>query len=625
MPRIVCICLSHWPVTRLRRAGLAPERGPLAVAADGPGGLRLVALDPEARALGLNPGEPLGRVRARIGVPLQVYPADPAADRDSLLRLCRWASAYAPLVAPFGPAEAADGLYIDVAGASHLRGGEANLVADLAARLARGNIPARIALADTPGAAFALARHGVADRIVVPPGDAAEALRDLPVEALRLDPDMAAGLRRLGLRRVGALDALPRGPLARRFGETLLLRLDQALARRPEPLAPLSDAAAHAAARGFLDPIGRQSDIVRTARDLMAEIAPGLERDGLGACALRLALHRVDGAVRALDLGLSRPERDPERVAALVSLRLDRLGSALDAGFGFETVALAVTVTGVMSARQTEFDAEAAGDGVGYLADSLAQRLGRALLRLEPRASHLPERADRGRVWVAGEGHGSSADQGVGRPRARLLPPSAAAGLVDSNIGAGRAASGSLTGPLSRAGEGQGEGRELSGKGAPSQCVDGVRRSVPSRPSPQPSPARERGPVALPHQGRRPTEMGEHRCAEVAGKAPAIPSPWPDHLPPRPLVLFPRGEAACDVLSTIPEGPPRRFRWRAQIHQVTHAEGPERIAAEWWREPGKDRDYYRIECEAGHRLWLYRDGPHAPDRPAAWYVHGLFA
>ena len=69
--------------------------------------------------------------------------------------------------------------------------------------------------------------------------------------------------------------------LARRFGETLLLRLDQALARRPEPLAPLSEAAAYAAARGFLDPIGRQSDIVRTARDLMAEIAPRLERDGL--------------------------------------------------------------------------------------------------------------------------------------------------------------------------------------------------------------------------------------------------------------------------------------------------------------------------------------------------------
>ncbi|SDN03838.1 protein ImuB [Methylobacterium phyllostachyos] len=592
----------------------------MAVAAEGPGGLRLLALDPAAQALGLRPGEPLGRVRARIGVPLRVYPAEPAADRDALLRLCRWACRYAPVVAPFGPAEASDGLYIDVAGASHLCGGEARLVDDLAGRLARADIPARIALADTPGGAFALARHGGADRIVVPPGGAAGALRDLPVEALRLDPGAVAGLKRLGLRRIGELDALPRGPLARRFGAALLLRLDQALARRPEPLAPLTEAAEYAAARGFLDPIGRQSDIVRTARDLMAEMAPRLERDGLGACALRLALHRVDGVVRALDLGLSRPERDPERVAALVSLRLDRLGRALDAGFGFETVALAVTVTGAMPARQTDLGAGSAGDGVGFLADALAQRLGRALLRLEPRASHLPERAGRGVLWVAGGGPGSVPRRSTGRPSA-LPPPSPSGGLEYSCIEAGNTASGSVAGPLSRAGEGSGP----SGCGTTGTRGDGALDPENSRPSPQPSPARERGHVAFLHQDRGSTELGEQRCAQGAGHAPAIPSPWPDHLPPRPLVLFPRGEAACDVLSTVPEGPPRRFRWRAQIHRVAHAEGPERIEAEWWREPGEPRDYYRVECEAGHRLWLYRDGPHATDRPAAWYVHGLFA
>ncbi|MDP4002844.1 DUF6504 family protein [Methylobacterium sp. NEAU K] len=532
MPRIVCVCLSHWPVTRLRRAGLAPERGPLAVAAEGPGGLRLTALDPEASALGLRPGEPLGRVRARIGVPLRVHPADPAADREALLRLCRWAGGYAPIVAPFGPAEAADGLYVDVAGASHLRGGEMRLVDDLAGRLARARIPARIALADIPGGAFALARYGATDRVVVPPGGAAEAVRGLPVEALRLDPGTVSGLRRLGLRRIGELDALARGPLARRFGEALLLRLDQAVGRRPEPLAPLTDAADYSAARGFLDPIDGQADLVATARALMAELAPRLERDGIGACGLRLVLHRVDGVVRALDIGLSRPERCPGRVAALVSLRLDRLGAALDAGFGFETVALAVTVTGAMPARQTDLGAAPAGDGIGFLADALAQRLGRPLLCLGARASHIPERAARPFPWAAA-------------------------------------------------------------------TPDSVR-------------------------------------------------PWPDHLPPRPLVLFPRGEAALDVLSIVPEGPPRRFRWRAQVHRVAHAEGPERIAAEWWREPGarsaeaaagpaqghasrqgagsgQARDYYRVECEAGRRLWLYRDGPHAPGRPAAWFVHGLFA
>ncbi|WP_331314533.1 DNA polymerase Y family protein [Methylobacterium mesophilicum] len=448
---------------------------------------------------------------------------------------------------------------------------------------------------------------------MVPPGGASAALRTLPVDALRLDPGTVAGLKRLGLRRIGALDALPRGPLARRFGASLLLRLDQALARRPEPLAPLTEAADYAAARGFLDPIGRQSDIVRTARDLMAETAPRLERDGLGACALRLSLHRVDGALRAIDLGLSRPERDPERVAALVALRLDRLGSALDAGFGFETVALAVTVTGPMPARQADLGAAAVGDGVGFLADALAQRLGRALLRLEPRASYLPERGERGRVWVAGERQGSVPRRSPGQSWAS--PPSPAAGLADPYIGAGNGVSGSIAGPLLRAGEGWAEGRAASGSGTRG---DGVLDPDASCPSAQPSPARERGRSALLHRSRRSVGMRDPRDAEAEEEPRTGASPWTDHLPPRPLVIFPRGEAACDVLSTVPEGPPRRFRWRARIHRVAHAEGPERIAAEWWREPGADRDYYRIECEAGHRLWLYRDGPHAPDRPAAW-------
>ena len=70
---------------------------------------------------------------------------------------------------------------------------------------------------------------------------------------------------------------------------------------------------------------------------------------------------------------------------------------------------------------------------------------------------------------------------------------------------------------------------------------------------------------------------------------------------------------------------PTRFRWRARVHRVARAEGPERIAPEWWREAGRPRDYYRVECEAGRRLWLYRDGPHASDRPAAWFVQGVFA
>lgn len=104
--------------------------------------------------------------------------------------------------------------------------------------------------------------------------------------------------------------------------------------------------------------------------------------------------------------------------------------------------------------------------------------------------------------------------------------------------------------------------------------------------------------------------------------------PRPEAPPERPLRLFARPEPV-EVLAEVPEGPPLRFRWRRLLHEVARAEGPERIAPEWWRaeEEGRlTRDYYRVEDAAGRRYWLFREGLYGreSDRPA-WYVHGLFA
>ncbi|HLJ52092.1 MAG TPA: DUF6504 family protein, partial [Rhizomicrobium sp.] len=96
---------------------------------------------------------------------------------------------------------------------------------------------------------------------------------------------------------------------------------------------------------------------------------------------------------------------------------------------------------------------------------------------------------------------------------------------------------------------------------------------------------------------------------------------------PRPLRMLSTPEL-IEVMAQIPDGPPLRFRWRRALHAVARAEGPERIAMEWWKnqKPQPTRDYFRVEDEAGRRFWLYRDGlygrePFAP----RWYVHGLFA
>ena len=95
--------------------------------------------------------------------------------------------------------------------------------------------------------------------------------------------------------------------------------------------------------------------------------------------------------------------------------------------------------------------------------------------------------------------------------------------------------------------------------------------------------------------------------------------------PARPLRLFARPEP-IEALAEVPDGPPLRFRWRRVLHNVAAIEGPERIAAPWWRRAGAPtRDYFRAEDTEGRRFWLYREGLWGLEtKQAKWFVHGLF-
>ena len=488
-----------------------PDR-PFVLTVDASGGPRIAALNAAAEAEGLAVGDLLADARAKAGI-LQVRPADPAADDAALRCLALWATRYTPAVSPWGEENGADGFFLDIAGVAHLFGGEAMLLADLGDRLARFGLPARLAVADTAGAAWALSRHRAAPTIV-PLGQEAEALAPLPVEALRLSQPTRITLRRLGFKRIGALLDQPRAPFAARFPPELLIRLDQALGRVDEPLAYIVSPPVYHCLRYLLEPIFSQEAVVAVATRLMGNLVHVLERDGVGARALRLALYRVDGTVKAFDIGLTLPTRNAAHVARLLDLKLERVEATDDAGFGFEALGLAVTVTETMEARQEDLTA-ALEDGdkterTARLVDSLRQRLGPASVRqFEPVASHIPERAE--------------------------------------------------------------------------------------------------------------------ALSAATGRAP----PWPaaEEAQPRPLLLLPRAELA-EVTALVPEGPPRRFRWRGVTYDITGTQGPERIAAEWWRdrEPQPTRDYYLVEDAGGHRFWLYREGLYARETAAPrWFVHGLFA
>ena len=126
------------------------------------------------------------------------------------------------------------------------------------------------------------------------------------------------------------------------------------------------------------------------------------------------------------------------------------------------------------------------------------------------------------------------------------------------------------------------------------------------------------------------SHLPERAVQVLAPLAPPRGGAWASDLP-RPVRLLPAPELV-EAVAEIPDGPPLLFRWRGRTHQVARADGPERIAPEWWHHPGrrgrrapKTRDYYRVEDGEGARFWLYREGLFGGAETPRWYLHGLFA
>jgi protein ImuB len=410
MLRIVSVWLKAWPIARLLRAQasaspvedrIKPVLDPaqsLVLVAPGKGGQRIVALNRAACAGGLSLGELLSNARSKV-LNLQICDADPAADRDALRKLALWAMRYCPVVAIGHEASGADGLFLDITGAAQLFGGEERLLADLQRRLGSFGLYPRLAVAGTAGAAWALARYGKRNRIILSPGEERKGIEDLPLAALRLPEEVLTVLRRLGFRRCGELIDQPRAPFGARFDAPLLSRLDQALGRASEPLIPVVPPPIYRVQVQFLEPILQQEHVLEAARCLLERLMQDLARDAVGVRLLRLLLFKLDGAAVSLDLGLAAPSRDAQHLAQLIGLRLYRLHSEFETDFGFEAAALHVLSAEDMPEQQNQLAIAAhtpAPEALARLIDRLQQRLGvGAVGQLIAQQSHIPERAVR--------------------------------------------------------------------------------------------------------------------------------------------------------------------------------------------------------------------------------------
>lgn len=421
----------HFPflaTDRILRRRLGPQwrlqqdaASPLVLTAKTANALRLAHVSEEAARMGLETGTSLADARA-AWPQLEVLEDEPAENARLLAAIAAWCDRYTPLVAidrslcGKGPGHCF-ALMLDITGCSGLFGGEAKLQNELATRLRRQGFAAATAIAPTPGCAWALAWHNRFDPHARPripaSGDGAGMgvgegeerlaghLACLPAAALRLAGEDVDALARLGLRTIGQLLARPRAPLARRFGQAVLLRLDQALGRVGESITPLLPLPEMMAERHFAEPLVNAAEIEAAALSLARHLCQRLEERGEGLRRFRLSLYRVDGACLRLDAGTSVPERDPQTLLRLLGERIAGLHDGLDAGFGFETLRLAALQTQRFEAVTGELLSasgnRAAGDGLQLtvqLADRLTARLGAANVTIASlRNTHLPEEA----------------------------------------------------------------------------------------------------------------------------------------------------------------------------------------------------------------------------------------
>lgn len=350
----------------------------------------LAAVSPEAQAFGLHSGMPLTQARILV-TGLDIRDADHQGDAAWLYRLGLFAARrWTPRAAVSDPS----GLWLDLTGVTHLFGGERRMCERILAFCRRLGFAARIAVAGTTGAAYALARFGSEPVTLCPSGGEAEAIACFPLAALRPDAQALSAARRLGVERAGEFIAMPRAPLQRRFGALLLLRLDQALGRVPEPFDPIVPEEPLNVRLGFLEPIATAEAIEEAAGEAIRRLVPLLEQAALGVRRLDLFCDRIDGDMQKIGIGTVRPTRAPVHLARLLCARIEKI----EPGFGIESIRLIATRTEPLAPQIIEnvLTGESKADDLSDLIDCLATRLGaRGIFRVGAVESDLPERSAR--------------------------------------------------------------------------------------------------------------------------------------------------------------------------------------------------------------------------------------
>jgi protein ImuB len=472
----------------------------------------------------------------------------PREDRKGLMGLGRWMMRFSPVVAldPLDdPAkDVTPAIFVDVSGCERLYGSLESLMGQIDGAMRRLRLQATLAIAPTPGAAFALGVSGkhLANAEARPRRQwygntdhpVAEILSPLSPDVLRIDSDTSEMLHHLGIRTIGQLMKLPREALPARFGGQLLMRLDQALGRVDEPLVALGFEAPVEARIDFEGPIDALETIWSAFAEMVKSIIQQLTARGCGARKMEIEFLRAYAPVISKTILLARASRDGKNVFNLIRCAMEGLEEeagnkgkkwkkrsklahvAASEDFssdGFIGLRLRVPVFERLSHEQVallEHEEKAAEAEFDQLIERLGLRLGEeCVVRPYLIESHVPE--------------------------------TAYACFAATSENPGTKTGGSHSEPY---------------QAAQGQSTAACTQSSRVRPI---------------------------RLYESPIEIRAMVSPSHDR-----------------------DGKPISFTLGKEVHRLLHAIGPERIGGQWWEGHHKTRDYFVVEDEQGRRFWIFR-------------------
>jgi protein ImuB len=296
---------------------------PFVLASPDHGRMVITATNHLAQAQGIEKGMVVADARAIISS-LQVWDEPPGLSAKLLKRIAEWCIRYTPIVAVDLP----DGLILDVTGCPHLWGGEAQYINNILTRLKGLGYHCRAGMADTVGAAWAIARYG-RDSQITGICEQSTALLPLPPMALRLETETVERLYKLGLRQIRDFIGMSRFVLRRRFGQQFLKRLDQALGHEVEVIEPIQPVEPYQERLPCLEPIITATGIEIALQRLLETLCHRLTKEEKG---LRVAIfkgYRVDGKIEKIKISTIRASHNTAHLFKLFELYIHTIEPAL--------------------------------------------------------------------------------------------------------------------------------------------------------------------------------------------------------------------------------------------------------------------------------------------------------